>query len=173
MELIVDLNFLLNSLVYFFLFIIAAQGVYLIVGYGRLLYLGFSVPVLVGGFTVSAVTCRLAYMAAQVGGLMLEPWGSDHDWVYNSEVNAGLVNGFLTSKPLLCVGLILLSLLLAFLLAGAFTWVSAKPALGLTPFYMTILSFMLPTLFAIVSLSIVWLSGNYMGVYISRCVCIH
>lgn len=151
---------------YFFLFLIAAQGVSLIVGYGRLLYLGFSVPALVGGFTVSAVTCRLAYVAAQVGGVTLEPWGSNHDWVYNSEVNAGLVNGFLTSRPFLCVGLILMSLLLAFLLAGVFTWVSVKPALGLAPVYMAILSFILPTLFAFVSLRIVWLGGNYMGVYI-------
>lgn len=97
---------------------------------------------------------------------MLEPWGSDHDWVYNSEVNVRLVNGFLTSKPLLCFGLILFSLLLASLLAGVFTWVSAKPALRLAPAYMAVLSYMLPTLFAFVALRIVWLGGGTMGVYV-------
>ena len=64
----IDLGFLLYAVTYFFLILIVAHGMALILGYGRLQYLGFSVPVLVGGFTVSALTCRLAYLFAEMGG---------------------------------------------------------------------------------------------------------
>ena len=108
----VDLGYFLYAGVYFFLILIVAQGMTLILGYGRLQYLGFSVPVLVGGLTVSAVTCRLAYLFAEMSGVALMPWASSDAWVENSQVNAELVSAFLGQRALLGIGLVLLSLIL-------------------------------------------------------------
>lgn len=166
MDLMISSDFVLAMIVYFILLLVATQGMSLIVSYGRLHYLGFSVPVLAGGFTVSAVTSRLAYLAAEVGGVVLEPWSSAGAWVDNSEVNTGLVSGFLASRPLLCFGLVLLSLCLAFLFAGVVTWVSGRPALGLAPAYLAVLSYSAPEFFAYLGLVIVGLGGGKMGVFV-------
>jgi len=143
-----------------------AQGMALIIGYGRLHYLGFSVPVLVGGLTVSALTCRLTYLFAEMGGVSLLPWKSADAWVENSQANAELVSALLGNRPLLSTGLVLLSLVLAFLLAGVITWVSAKPALGLEPVYLAIFSYTLPSFFANLSLKFVSLGGGHNGVFV-------
>ena len=152
--------------VYFFLHLVVAQGMALMVSYGSLHFLGFSVPVLVGGFTVSAVMCRLAYLVAEMGGLVLEPWRSAGAWVENSEVNVGLVNGYLASRPLLGIGLVLMSLCIAFLFAGLFTWASSRPALGLAPVYLAVLSYSMPTFFEFIALINVALGGGHMGVFV-------
>lgn len=160
----IDVGSLLYFGAYFFMILSVAQGMALIIGYGRLHYLGFSVPVLVGGLTVSALTCRLAYIFAEMGGVSLMPWTSADTWVENSQTNAGLVSAFLETRPLLGAVLVLLSLVLAFLLAGMVTWVSAKPALGLKPVYLAIFSYTLPSFFANMSLKFVSLGGGHNGV---------
>ncbi|TFH13459.1 hypothetical protein E4H04_11915 [Candidatus Bathyarchaeota archaeon] len=162
----VDVDFFLYAGAYFFMIFTVARGMTLIIGYGRLHYLGFSVPVLVGGFTVSALTIRLAYLFAEMNGVSLLPWISTDAWVENSQVNAELVSAFLGTMPLLGIGLFLLSLVLAFLLAGLLTWGSAKPVLRLEPVYLAVLSYTLPSFFAYLSLSFVSLGGSYRGVYV-------
>ncbi len=162
----IDLVYLLYFGFYFFALLTVAQGMALIVGYGRLHYLGFSVPILVGGFTVSALTCRLAYLFSEIGGVPLMPWVSTDSWVENSQVNAELVSVFLGNNPLLGIGLVLLTFVVAFLLAGVVTWVSAKPAHGLAPVYLAILSYTLPSFFANLSLRFVSLGGGYQGVFV-------
>jgi len=157
-------DFVLAVVVYFFIHLVLTQGMALIVGYGRLHFLGFSLPVLVGALTVSAVTSRLAYIAAEMGEMVLEPWSSAGAWVENSEVNAGLVSGYLASNPLLCFGLVALSLCLAFLFAGVITWASGMPALGLAPAYLAVLSYSMPEFFGYLGMMTVGLGGGGMGV---------
>ena len=162
----IDVGFVLYVGAYFFMILTVAQGMALIIGYGRLHYLGFSVPVLVGGLTVSALTCRLTYLFAEMGGVSLLPWESADAWVENSQANAELVSALLGNRPLLSVGLVLLTLILAFLLAGLVTWFSAKPALGLEPVYLAIFSYTLPSFFAYMSLKFVSLGGGHSGVFV-------
>ena len=94
------------------------------------------------------------------------PWASSDAWVENSQVNAELVNAFLEQRALLCIVLVLLSLVSAFLMAGMVTWVSAKPALGLAPVYLAVFSYTLPVFFAYLSLRFVSLGGSYSGVFV-------
>lgn len=162
----IDADFLLYFVTYFFMVLSVAQGMAFIIGYRRIHYLGFSVPVLVGGLTVSALTCRLAYLFAEISGVSLLPWLSSNDWVENSQDNAELVSAFLGNSPMLGAGLVLLSLVLAFLLAGVITWVSAKPALGLDPVYLAIFSYTLPSFFGFLSLTFVPLGGGHLGVFL-------
>jgi ABC-type branched-subunit amino acid transport system permease subunit len=162
----VDVDFLLYVGTYFFMILTVAQGMALIIGYGRLHYLGFSVPMLVGGLSVSALTSRLAYFLSEMGGVSLLPWVSADTWIENSQANAELVSAFLGNSPLIGAGLVLLSLILAFLLAGVVTWVSAKPALELKPVYLAIFSYTLPSFFANLSLKFVSLGGGHRGVFV-------
>ena len=162
----VDSEFLLVVGVYFFLMLLVAQGISLIVGYGRLHFLGYSIPFLVGGFTVSSFTCRLAYFVAEVNGVSLFPWHSQISWVNNSQVNAEVVNEFFVSQPIWAVGLILFSLTVAFFLGGLITWVTARPAQGLSSEYLAIISYTAIDLFAVIGRVFIPLSGGTMGVFV-------
>lgn len=162
----VDSGVLLVAGVYFFLMILVAQGISLIVGYGRLHFLGYSVPVLVGGLTVSALTCRVAYIVAEFNGAILLPWYNQGSWVNNSQINAEVVNGFLISQPIWSVSLFIFSLSVAFFLGGLVTWMTARPAQGLSPEYLAIISYTAPFLFAFIGRNFIPLSGGTMGVFV-------
>jgi hypothetical protein len=154
------------TIAYFFMIYTVAKGMALILGYRRLLYLAFSVPVLIGGLTASGLTTRLTYILAEMNKVTLLPWTSVDDWVENSRVNAELVSNFMRHNPLSGISIFLLCLVLAFILAGLLTWVSAKPALKLPPEYLAIYSYTLPSFVAFLSLQFVSLGGGYTGVYI-------
>ena len=162
----IDLAFILYVLFSFFSLLIVAKGTALIIGYKRIIFLGLSIPVLIGGFAVSALTCRLTYLLAEIEQMELNPWISSDVWVKNSQANAELVQIFLKNRPLLSIGLILFSLVMAFLLVGSLTYFSALPALKLQPVYFAIYSFILIDLFTLLSLRFDFIAGGYSGVFV-------
>jgi branched-chain amino acid transport system permease protein len=157
--------FLVDFLIHFGLLLVVALGMNWVWGWAGLPFLGSSVPVLVGGFTVSAVTSRLIYFLASAAGVGLLPWGGE-GWMYNSEFNAGLAEQWLGGRPLLGVALILLSLVLSFLLGGAAGWLIARPGLGRGPVYVGIASYALSNLAALLGREVTWFMGGTMGVFV-------
>jgi len=157
--------FLVDFLIYFGFMLIVALSINWVWGWAGLPFLGSSVPALVGGFTVSAVTCRVIYFLASAAGVGLFPWDGE-GWMYNSEFNAGLAEQWLGGRPLVSIALIFSSLVLSFLLGGAAGWLIARPGLGRGPVYVGIASYVLSNLAALVGREVTWFAGGTMGVFV-------
>ena len=159
-------RFIVDSLVYYALFSIVALSLSFMYGRAGVPFLGCSVPVLAGGLVVSAVTTRLAFAAAGAAGVELLPYLSENDWVYNSEENVALVDEFLSHRPLLCVALVVFTLAASICVGAVAGWLVSKPALGMDPRYLMIVTFTLPNLAAWVGIHVVPLSGGTTGVFV-------
>ena len=129
------------------------------------IYLG-DVPIMMGGLTVSAVATRLAFVAVAAAGVELLPYASDSDWVYNNEQNVGLVNEFLESRPLLCLGFIAFILAASVVLGAASGWLISRPATGLGPVYIMMVTLTLTDFASILGRAVTPLSGGTLGVYV-------
>jgi len=160
----VDLALLTDFLVYFSFILIVALAMNWVWGWAGLPFLGSTVPVLVGGFTVSAVTSRVVYILASASGVGLLPW-SGEGWMRNSEFNSVLAEQWLGGRPLLSAALILSSLVLSFLLGGAAGWLVARPGLGRDAVFVGIASYTLSNLVALIGREVKWLSGGTYGVF--------
>jgi ABC-type branched-subunit amino acid transport system permease subunit len=91
-------SFMVDTAIYFGMVAIVALSLGFLYRRAGVPFLGCSVPVMVGGLSVSAVAMRLAFVAAGATGVELLPYASDSDWVYNNEQNVALVNEFLGSS---------------------------------------------------------------------------
>ncbi len=129
-------------------------------------FLGSSVPFMAGGYTVSAVSARLAFAAARAAGVELLPYASESGWVYNNEQNVALANEFLASRPLLCLGFIFFTLAASFVFGAALGWLITKPAIRLGPVYIMIATLTLTDLAGFIGRVLVPLSGGGLGVYV-------
>jgi ABC-type branched-subunit amino acid transport system permease subunit len=81
---------------YFGLFVIVAMALNFQYGNAGIPNMGCAVQVIMGGFTVSAITTRLIFTLVENAGVEILPWKSDYDWVYNSPPNVDIVNGWLS-----------------------------------------------------------------------------
>src|SRR3990170_8723197 len=110
---------LVDIAVYFGVLVIVAMALNFQYGNAGVPNMGCAVQVIVGGFTVSAITTRLAFWLVQLAGVKLLPYASDYDWVYNNFINVGvLTNGYLKDSPFLGVSLLLFSLAVALVLGA-------------------------------------------------------
>jgi len=159
-------RFMVDTAIYFGFVSIVALSLGFMYRRAGVPFLGCSVPVMAGGLTVSAVATRLAFAAAGAAGVELLPYASDSDWVYNNEQNVGLVNEFLGSRPLLCLGFIAFILAASVALGAASGWLISKPAIRLGPVYIMIATLTLTDLAAFLGRVVVPLSGGSLGVYV-------
>lgn len=148
------------------LFFIVALALNFMYGGVGVPFIGCSVPVMMGGLAVSAVTTRIAYLIVEVSGLELFPWKNDYGWVYNNKQNINLVNGFFRSHPTLCITLLLFSLALSMILGAAAGWAITRPAIRLRSTYLLVALITIPSLFSILDRKIIALSGGTLGLYI-------
>jgi len=159
-------RFLVDTSVYYGLVAIVALSLGFMYRRAGVPFLGCSVPVMMGGLTVSAVAMRLAFVAAAAAGVELLPYASDSDWAYNNEQNVGLVNEFLESRPLLCLGFIAFILAASVALGAASGWLISRPAIGLGPVYIMMVTLTLPNFASILGRVVIPLSGGTLGVYV-------
>ena len=159
-------HFLVDTAVYYGLVAIVALSLGFMYRRAGVPFLGCSVPIMMGGLTVSAVAMRLAFVAAATAGVELLPYASDSDWAYNNEQNVGLVNEFLESRPLLCLGFIAFILAASVALGAASGWLISRPAIGLGPVYIMMVTLTLPTFASILGRVVIPLSGGTLGVYV-------
>jgi len=159
-------RFMVDTAIYFGFVSIVALSLGFMYRRAGVPFLGCSVPVMVGGLTVSAVATRLVFAAAGAAGVELLPYASDSDWVYNNEQNVGLVNEFLGSRPLLCLCFIAFILAASVTLGAASGWLISKPAIRLGPVYIMIATLTLTDLAAFLGRVVVPLSGGSLGVYV-------
>ncbi len=159
-------RFMVDTAIYFGFVAIVALSLGFMYRRAGVPFLGCSVPVMAGGLTVSAVATRLAFAAAGAAGVELLPYASDNDWVYNNEQNVGLVNEFLGSRPLLCLGFIAFILAASVAFGAASGWLISKPAIRLGPVYIMIATLTLTDFASVLGRVVVPLSGGTLGVYV-------
>jgi len=126
-------------------------------------FLGNRIPVLIGAFTVSAVTLRLTYLIVSWAGVGLLDYGSEMGWIYNNPGNVALVNDFIAGNPALGIGLLVFSLGASVILGGLGGWLMARAALRMNVIYILILTLSLTDLGCVFFRDITWLGGGTLG----------
>jgi branched-chain amino acid transport system permease protein len=135
-------------------------------GFARIPAFVNRIPVLIGAFTVSALSMRLIFAVAASAGVELLDYGSEQGWIYNNMENVRLVNEFLAGNPMLCIGLILFSLAAAMILGGLSGWLLARVTLRFEPIYILMATLALTDLGCVPGRSITWVSGGTLGLYV-------
>jgi ABC-type branched-subunit amino acid transport system permease subunit len=147
------------------LFLIVSLSIHWLWGWAEIPFLGTSVPLMAGGFVISSITARLAYFLARSSGMAIQPWGGA-GWLENSEINASLAGEWLASNPAVSIGLVVLSLLVAFAVGGITGWITVRPGLGKSDAMVAIISYSLLSAGSWLALRITQIGGGYNGVYI-------
>ncbi|MCK4702124.1 branched-chain amino acid ABC transporter permease, partial [Candidatus Bathyarchaeota archaeon] len=151
---------------YFGLFVIVAMALNFQYGNAGIPNMGCAVQVIVGGFTVSALTTRLIFSMAKSAGVELRPWADDFDWVYNNPFNVDVTNTFIKDKPMFGMSMLLFSLAVALILGAVIGWIIALPAIRLRATYLMIVLITMADASQIFGRNIPWISGGTLGVFI-------
>ena len=152
---------------YFGLFVIVAMALNFQYGNAGVPNMGCAVQVIVGGFTVSAITTRLTFWIVGQAGVELLPYTSDYDWVYNNFRNVSvLANGYLENHPMLCITLLLFSLAVSVVLGAAIGWLISVPAIRLRATYLMITLITMADASQIIGRNVVAISGGTIGMFV-------
>ena len=151
---------------YFGLFVIVAMALNFQYGNAGIPNMGCAVQVIMGGFTVSAITTRLIFITVTGAGVQLRTWASDFDWVYNNFYNVDLTNKYLETKPLLGISMLLFSIAVSMVLGALMGWIIALPAIRLRATYLMIVLITLADASQIFGRNIVQISGGTLGMFI-------
>lgn len=152
---------------YFGLFVIVAMALNFQYGNAGVPNMGCAVQVIVGGFTVSALTTRLTFWIVQQAGVELLPYYNNFDWVYNNFPNISVhTNPFLKDNPMLCISLLLFSLATSLLLGAVIGWVISIPAIRLRATYLMITLITMADASQIIGRNVVSISGGTLGVFV-------
>lgn len=152
---------------YFGLFVIVAMALNFQYGNAGVPNMGCAVQVIVGGFTVSALTTRLAFWLVKQAGVAILPYSSNFDWVYNNFPNISVhTNGYLETHPMACISLLLFSLAVSLILGAVIGWVIAFPAIRLRATYLMITLITMADASQIIGRNVVAISGGTLGVFV-------
>lgn len=151
---------------YFGLFVIVAMALNFQYGNAGIPNMGCAVQVIVGGFTVSAITTRLTFIIAQSAGVDLLPWSSNYDWLYNNPDNIDIVNGFLSTRPTLGVALLLFTIAVSMIAGAGIGYLISLPAIRLRETYLMIVLITMADASQIVGRNIPWLCGGTLGIFV-------
>lgn len=151
---------------YFGLFVIVAMALNFQYGNAGIPNMGCAVQVIMGGFTVSAITTRLIFILIENAGVALQPWASDYDWVYNNPANVGVVNAWLKNQPLFGISMLLFTLAVSLILGAIIGWIIALPAIRLRATYLMIVLITMADASQIFGRNIPWISGGTLGLFI-------
>lgn len=153
--------------IYFGLFVIVAMALNFQYGNAGVPNMGCAVQVIVGGFTVSAITTRVTFMIVKAAGVELLPFASDFDWVYNNQYNVSvLTNSFLETHMLLSISLLLFSLGVALVLGTAIGYIIALPAIRLRSTYLMITLITMADASQIIGRNIPAITGGTLGIFV-------
>lgn len=151
---------------YFGLFVIVAMALNFQYGNAGIPNMGCAVQVIIGGFTVSALTTRLIFSMAKSAGVELNPWANDFDWVYNNPSNVAMTNTYIADKPMFGISMLLFSLAVALILGAVIGWIIALPAIRLRATYLMIVLITMADASQIFGRNVPAISGGTLGVFI-------
>ncbi len=151
---------------YFGLFVIVAMALNFQYGNAGIPNMGCAVQVIMGGFTVSAITTRLIFILVENSGIELLPWRDDYGWVYNNPTNVATVNIYFSDKPLFGISMLLFTLAVSIVLGAIIGWVIALPAIRLRATYLMIVLITMADASQIFGRNVTFLSGGTLGLFI-------
>lgn len=151
---------------YFGLFVIVAMALNFQYGNAGIPNMGCAVQVIVGGFTVSAITTRLIFTMVEAAGIELMPWANDFDWTYNNPANVRMANGYIGSNALFGWSMLLFSLAVSVILGAVIGWIIALPAIRLRATYLMIVLITMADASQIFGRNIPAISGGTLGMFI-------
>lgn len=151
---------------YFGLFVIVAMALNFQYGNAGIPNMGCAVQVIVGGFTVSALTTRLIFTMVEAGGVELLPWATDFDWVYKNPVNVDLTNDYIATHSTFGWAMLLFSLAVSVILGAVIGWIIALPAIRLRATYLMIVLITMADAAQIFGRNIPAISGGTLGMFI-------
>jgi len=151
---------------YFGLFVIVAMALNFQYGNAGIPNMGCAVQVIVGGFTVSALTTRLIFTMVEGAGVELQPWANDFDWVYNNPANVDITNDYIANNAMFGWSMLLFSLAMALILGAVIGWVISLPAIRLRATYLMIVLITMADAAQIFGRNIPAISGGTLGMFI-------
>jgi len=152
---------------YFGLYVIVAMALNYQYGNAGVPNMGCAVQVIIGGFTVSAITTRLVFTLIQAAGVQLRPFSSDFDWVYNNQYNvAVMTNPYIKGNPLFGISMLFFSLAVALLLGAIIGWLIALPAIRLRSTYLMITLITMADASQIFGRNIPSITGGTLGIFV-------
>jgi len=158
---------IIDIAMYFGAFVIVAMALNFQYGNAGVPNMGCAVQVIVGGFTVSAITTRVAFMIVKAAGEPLLSYSSDYDWVYNNPHNVAVVtNPFIETRTMLGISLLLFSLALALVLGSAIGYIISLPAIRLRSTYLMITLITMADASQIFGRNIPAITGGTLGVFV-------
>jgi len=158
-------RFIVDIAMYFGLFLIVAMALNFQFGNAGIPNMGCAVQVIVGGFTVSAITTRVCFSIVRSAGVEMLPWATDFDWVYNNPQNARLANAYIETHASLGISMFLLTLVVAVILGAVIGYVIALPAIRLKATYLMIVLITMADASQIFGKNIVAIAGGTMGMF--------
>jgi len=119
-------------------FVIVAMALNFQYGNAGIPNMGCAVQVIVGAFTLSAITSRLSYQIMVWINVPIGPWDTNYDWIYGNVARVGVVNEVIKNNPFLGIGLLLFSLAVAMVLGAILGYLMSLPAIRLRATYLMI-----------------------------------
>jgi len=160
-------RFIVDLAMYFGLFVTIAMALNFQYGNAGIPNMGCALQVIVGGFTVSAITTRLIFMLVMIGGVKLLPYTSDYDWVYNNQINVGvLTNEYLKTNAFLGIAMFLFSIAVALVLGMVIGYLISIPSIRLKSTYLMITLIAMADSSQIIGRNIIGICGGTLGVFI-------
>ncbi|MCX6649431.1 MAG: hypothetical protein NTV61_08620 [Candidatus Bathyarchaeota archaeon] len=163
---VLELEYLVNALLFGGMIVIVALAFDHMLNHAGVPAFVNRIPVMLGAFTVSAVSMRLVFAVAASAGVQLLDWGNMQGWVYNNKENTQLVNSFLADNPALCIGLILFTFAASMVLGGLGGWLLARVAIRLSPVLMLMATLALTDLGCVFGRNVTWLSAGTLGLFV-------
>ena len=151
---------------YFGLFVIVAMALNFQYGNAGIPNMGCAVQVIIGGFTVSAITTRLLFVIVESSGVQLEPWATDFDWTYNNPANVKLANEYIQTHAMFGWSMLLFSLAVSLILGAVIGWIISLPAIRLRATYLMIVLITMADASQIFGRNIPLISGGTLGMFI-------
>jgi branched-chain amino acid transport system permease protein len=151
---------------YFGLFVIVAMALNFQYGNAGIPNMGCAVQVIIGGFTVSALTTRLIFMMVEAGGVQLLGWASDYDFTYNNPVNVSMANAYIADHMMLGISMLLFSLAASLVLGAVIGWLISLPAIRLRATYLMIVLITMADAAQIFGRNIPAIAGGTLGIFI-------
>ena len=152
---------------YFGLFVIVAMALNFQYGNAGVPNMGCAVQVIVGGFTVSAVSTRLTFMLLESVGVQLLSYTSEFDWVYNNQINISVhTNPYIKNHALFGAAIFLFSIAMALILGALIGWLISLPAIRLRSTYLMITLITMADASQIFGRNIPFITGGTLGVFV-------
>ncbi len=152
---------LINLAIFFGHYVIVSTALNLQFGNAGIPNMSSNISLACGAYVVSGLVVRICMLIGSQAGLAFKP-----DWVYDNPYNVALLNGFFETRPLLSLGLFLLSLSLAFAFGSGLGWLIGAISGRLRATYLMMFLLIVSDAGGIIAANNTWIAGGTLGAFV-------